>query len=59
MIEALQFMFLAWRTYRSAKVRNRPQYGALTSHGVPEICIFVGLGREAWRISVRACEEFK
>lgn len=59
MTEALRFMFLAWRAYWRAKDTNRVTYSAITRHGVPQCCIFIGVGRNAWKVSQRAIEEFE
>jgi hypothetical protein len=52
----LKFLFSAMRAYRLAK-RSGTAYVGVTRNGVPHICIFVGVGREAWRITQRAIEE--
>jgi hypothetical protein len=57
--EALRFVFLAWRAYWRAKETGRVTYSAITRRGVPYCCIFIGVGREAWRVSQRAIEEFE
>ena len=57
MRETLKFLWLAYRGYKTAK-KHGSSYSAIANHGVPHICIFVGIGREAWRISQRALEEF-
>lgn len=59
MIESIRFVVLAWRAYQQARRMGRPQYSALTTHGIPQVCIFVGVGREAWRISQWAIQEWK
>ena len=59
MIESLWFVWKSWTAYRKAKQSSRPQYFALTIHGVPQVCVMVATGREAWRITQRAIEEFK
>lgn len=51
-----RFLWIALRAYRVAKI-NGSHYVALTAHGVPQVAVFVGVGREAWRISQRAVEE--
>lgn len=56
MTELCRFLWLALVAYRAAKPSGT-HYAAMTRHGVPQICIFVGVGREAWRISQRAVEE--
>ena len=53
----LRFLQLAYRAYLGAQ-KHGTYYCALTTrHGVPKICVFVGVGREAWRVSQRAIEE--
>lgn len=59
MIDGLRFLYIAWRAYRGALNGCGSHYCAMTNRGVPEIAVFVGVGREAWRVSVRAVEEFK
>lgn len=59
MIESLRFMFIAWRAYRRAKDTDRVAYSAITWRGVPNCCIFVGVGRNAWKVSQRAIAEFE
>ena len=58
MIEAIKFVLMAWRAYRIAEKTGMPRYSGLLRHGVPRVCIFVATGREAWRISQRALEEW-
>lgn len=55
----IEFLVLAWRTYRKAEKTGRPQYAAVTNHGVPQIVVFVGVGREAWRVTHLAIEGWK
>lgn len=55
----LQFMFLAFTAFRRAEKVHKPQYFAIERHGVPDLCFFIATGREAWRISQRAIEEFQ
>lgn len=58
MIELLRFLRVALKAYVACKVDGGgTYYGAVVRHGVPEVAIFVGVGREAWRISQRAIEE--
>lgn len=54
----LLYMWAAWRAYRLAK-RYGTSFVAVTDLGMPQIAIFVGIGREAWRISRRAVDEFE
>lgn len=49
---------LAWIAWRRLKPGSIGYYQA-SVHGVPKVAIFVGFGREAWRISQRAVEEFE
>ena len=52
---------LAIRAYRMA-ARNPgggTAYVGEARHGVHQLSVFVGTGREAWRISQRAIEEFR
>ena len=57
MIELLRFLRVALAAYWACKAGGGTYYGAVVRHGVPEVAIFVGVGREAWRISQRAIEE--
>ena len=60
MIETLQFLWLAYWSYRAAKKTNGLCYRAwVNSSGVPVVAVFIGVGREAWRISQRAIEEVR
>lgn len=59
MIATLRFLWVALRAFRMARKTGAPGYSALTLHGVPVMAVFVGLDREAWRISQRAFEEFQ
>jgi hypothetical protein len=58
MVEAIRFLLLAWRAYRIAK-EHGTAYSAVLYRDVPRVAIFVGVGRESWRISQRAIEELK
>jgi hypothetical protein len=44
--------------YRMAK-NHGSAYLGITRYGIPQMCIFVGRGREAWRISRKAVEEYE
>jgi|HubBroStandDraft_6_1064221.scaffolds.fasta_scaffold520579_1 hypothetical protein len=58
MIETLHFLWLAFSTYRAAKKGGGLCYRAwANSHGVPVVAVFIGVGREAWRVSQRAIED--
>jgi hypothetical protein len=60
MIPLWKFLWLCVRAYRLAESRGTGvAYVAQTHAGVPECTVFVGFGREAWRLSVRAVEEFR
>lgn len=58
MIKLLVFIRLALRARKIAK-SGHPAYVGVTRNGITEMAIFVAFGREAWRISQRAVEEFK
>jgi hypothetical protein len=58
-VRMIRFLWLAHHAYLQAQKHGGTWYCAVTSHGVPTICIFVGIGRDAWRISQHAIEEFK
>lgn len=55
----LRFLFLALETYYRARRSGKPCYAALTVHGVPKVCVFVAIGREAWRVSQYAVEHWQ
>jgi hypothetical protein len=55
----LRFFWLCRSAWVLARRRGGVAYVAQTRHGVPECAIFVGVGRDAWRVSVRAVEEFR
>ena len=55
-ISTIRFLWLAWRTYRSMRSSGNPQYAAMCYRGVPQVCVFIGAGRQAWRISQLAVE---
>jgi hypothetical protein len=54
--ETLRFLWLAYKGYVAAK-EHGSSYSAVTVHGIPQVCLFIGIGREAWRISQRAIQE--
>ena len=54
----LKVLWIAYRAYRQAGEQGSG-YCAITLHGIPQFACFIGTGREAWRISVRAFEEFE
>lgn len=59
MTEAIRFLWLAWGAYRNCCKTGHPTYVAMTSHGVPTVCLYVATGREAWRVSSWAIEKFE
>lgn len=54
-IDALQFVRLALRAYRAAGA-NGLRYAAIECRGVPRLTLFIGTGRQAWKISNFATE---
>ncbi len=58
MIELVSAMWAAYRAYRIAQ-KSGSSYVAITSHGVPQIACFMAIGRDAWRVSQRAVEEYQ
>lgn len=58
MIEYIRFMIAANTAYKNAKKStNKCHYVGVTSeYGVPFIAIFIGLGRDAWRVTHQALE---
>lgn len=59
MVEAVRVLWMVWKAYHLAKADGRNAYVAITYRGVPKVAVFLGVGREAWRISRRAVEEFE
>lgn len=57
-MQLIEFMVAAYRAYQGAKAHGSA-YTAVVSHGVPKVCVFVGIGREAWRVSQRAIQEYE
>lgn len=51
-----QFLCLAVKAYRAA-THNGTSYGGITERGMPVTVVFIGRGREAWRISQSAILE--
>jgi len=58
-IHLYRFLRIALRAYRQARKCQGVYYAAIEKNGVPEQALFVAMGREAWRVSVRAAEEFQ
>jgi hypothetical protein len=56
MIDFVKFIRMCCRAYRLA-TENGAWYVARLRHGVPNCAVFVGRGREAWRISHKAIED--
>lgn len=60
LVEFLRVLQVSLRAYRLA---SRPGvgsgYAAITVRGVPQVCCFMAVGREAWRVSQRVVEEFR
>jgi hypothetical protein len=62
MTELLQWYYalkLFIKCYKTAMNNDCCTYGAYETHGVVQFAVFVGVGRNAWRISQRAIEEFE
>jgi hypothetical protein len=53
----LRFLRITVHAYFQAKKHGAWYCAASNFAGVPQVCIFVGVGRDAWRISQRAIEE--
>lgn len=58
MLNTLRFLKVALFLYRRAKEKGLGYCALTNSSGVPEVVVFVGIGREAWRVTQRAIEEF-
>lgn len=59
MIAFFQYVYCCAVAYRNARRSGRCEYVGLTFRGVPNVCVFVGVGREAWRISQDAANSFR
>lgn len=57
MTDIISFFYMAWKAYRLANSNGTSYVGRMHPSGACNLAIFVGTGREAWRISVRAIEE--
>jgi hypothetical protein len=55
-IEFVQVLWLARRAYRNYRQTGKPAYSGLSVEGVPSVVVFIGVGREAWRVSQVAIE---
>jgi hypothetical protein len=57
----MNLLLTLWAAYRAYKIAEKSgtSYVVLCSHGVPQVAVFVGLGRDAWRVSQRAVQEFE
>jgi hypothetical protein len=56
-LKMVTFLSLAARAYRLANTPGRGSaYVGLLRHEVPVMAVFVGLGREAWRVSAARSE---
>lgn len=51
MIDFFQFVYCCALAYRNARRSGRCEYVGLSFRGVPNACVLVGIGREAWRVS--------
>jgi hypothetical protein len=49
-MEFIRFLIVATHAYRIAK-KEGAHYAAFESNGVPVVACYVGIGRDAWRIS--------
>lgn len=57
--QKLWFMRMIWKAIKQAELDGKTHYVGMSRRNVVGICGFVGVGREAWRISQRAIEEFQ
>ncbi len=53
------FLFAALKAFHRARAGHGLAYAGVSRAGVMGVAVFVGLGREAWRVSQRAVEEFR
>jgi hypothetical protein len=44
------------RAFRNYRQTGRPAYAGMVLHEVPQVVVFIGVGREAWRVSQVAVE---
>ena len=59
MVTFFQWLWCSWLAYRLAVRGQKHQgigYVCLSHHGIPNVAIFIGVGREAWRVSQIAVE---
>jgi hypothetical protein len=58
-IDAIKFLWMAYGAYKLAN-RNggKTAYASVCYRGIPKVCCYVATGREAWRVSRIAIEEF-
>lgn len=61
MIDFFQLWILAYKAFKIAKTHKTGGvgYAGYKYHGTPQLCVFVGTGREAWRISQYAIDHFQ
>jgi hypothetical protein len=54
-------LWCAYRAYENSKRTGKDGsgYAAILEHGVPQVTCFVATGREAWRVTQRAFEEYQ
>lgn len=59
---SLRLLYVLYAAYRAYRALDRQDYSGtsyvgITLRGVPHTAVFLGVGREAWRISLKAMEE--
>ena len=57
----MRLILTLWAAYRAYSIaaKQGSSYVALCSHGVPQIAVFIGLDRDAWKVSQRAIQEYE
>lgn len=55
-LEFVQVLMCTVRAFRNYRQTGRPAYAGMVLHEVPQVVVFIGVGREAWRVSQVAVE---
>jgi len=51
MTDFIRFIYCAIKAYRRARKTGKCFYYGISVGGVPQMCVFVGIGRESWRVT--------
>ena len=52
----LRFVAVCWKAWKKINKGHQTIYVAVVKRGVPNVALFVGVGREAWRVTQFAIE---